>query len=55
MAERMKLSFIADFFNVFNSRPVRLMDQNFETQGGVLNFDFSRPGLGANAYLLPLI
>jgi hypothetical protein len=38
MTERMKLSFIADFFNAFNSCPIRLMDQNFETQGGVLNF-----------------
>ena len=44
LSERTKLSFIADFFNVFNSRPVRLIDQNFETQAGVLNVDFNKPG-----------
>ena len=43
ISERAKLSFIADFFNVFNSRPVRLIDQNFETQAGVLNPDFTKP------------
>jgi hypothetical protein len=43
VSERMKLSFIADFFNVFNSRPVRLVDQNFEAAAGVLNLDFNKP------------
>jgi hypothetical protein len=43
ISERMKLGFIADFFNVFNSRPVRLVDQNFETSLGVLNPDFNKP------------
>jgi len=43
VSERMKLSFIADFFNVFNSRKVRLVDQNFESSAGVLNADFNKP------------
>jgi len=43
VSERMKLSFIADFFNLFNSRPVRLVDQNFEASAGVLNVDFNKP------------
>jgi hypothetical protein len=43
LSERTKLSFIADFFNVFNSRPVRLVDQNFESSAGVLNADFNKP------------
>jgi hypothetical protein len=43
MNERMKLAFIADFFNVFNSRRVRITDQNFETSAGVLNVDFNKP------------
>ncbi|MEP6818418.1 MAG: TonB-dependent receptor, partial [bacterium] len=43
VTERAKLSFIADFFNVFNSRPVRLVDQNFEVSAGVLNPDFNKP------------
>jgi hypothetical protein len=43
LSERTKLSFIADFFNVFNSRPIRLVDQNFESSAGVLNADFNKP------------
>ena len=43
LSERTSLSFVADFFNVFNSRPVRLVDQNFETSAGVLNVDFNKP------------
>lgn len=43
ISERMKMSFIGDFFNLFNSRPVRLIDQNFEAQAGVLNPDFTKP------------
>ena len=38
----MKLSFIGDFFNVFNSKKVRLIDQNFEVGAGVLNQDFTK-------------
>ncbi|HEV7473151.1 MAG TPA: TonB-dependent receptor [Pyrinomonadaceae bacterium] len=43
VTERMKLGFIADFFNVFNSRPVRITDQFFETSAGVTNVDFNKP------------
>lgn len=43
ISENKKLSFIADFFNVFNSRPERLTDQNFESSAGVLNADFNKP------------
>ena len=42
VTERMKLSFIGDFFNVFNRRPIRLIDQNFEVSAGVLNPDFAK-------------
>jgi hypothetical protein len=48
LSERTKLSFIADFFNVFNSRTVRTRSQVFDT-AGVLNFDFDKP----NAYHSP--
>ena len=41
--ERMKLSFVGDFFNVFNSTKLRLIDQNFEVSAGVLNNDFIKP------------
>jgi hypothetical protein len=44
MSETRKLTFIADFFNVFNRRPIRLIDQNFEVQAGVPNVDFAKPG-----------
>jgi hypothetical protein len=43
LSERMRLSFIGDFFNVFNSTKIRLIDQNFETQAGILNNDFTKP------------
>jgi hypothetical protein len=43
LSERTKISFVADFFNVFNSRPVRITDQNFEASAGVLNVDFNKP------------
>ena len=43
LSERTKLKFIADFFNVFNSRPIRIVDQNFESSAGVLNVDFNKP------------
>jgi hypothetical protein len=43
MSERMKLSFIADFFNVFNRKTLRLSSQNFESAAGQLNPDFGKP------------
>ena len=43
ISERTKLSFIADFFNVFNNRPIRLVDQNYESSAGVLNLDLNKP------------
>src|SRR5205807_5133150 len=43
ISERLRMSFIGDFFNLFNSRPVSLIDQNFESQAGVLNVDFNKP------------
>jgi hypothetical protein len=43
ISERTKLSFIADFFNAFNSQPIRLTDQNFESTAGTLNADFDKP------------
>jgi len=43
--ERMRMSFIGDFFNLFNSTRLRLIDQNFETSAGVLNQDFTKPSL----------
>ncbi len=43
ISEKMKLSFIGDFFNVFNSTKLRLIDQNFEVSAGVLNVDFQKP------------
>ena len=47
--EKMKLSFIGDFFNVFNTQSIRLIDQNFESLAGQLNPDFQRVG----SYHLP--
>ena len=41
--ERMKLKFIADFFNVFNSTKLRLPDQFFQSSVGVLNVDYLKP------------
>jgi hypothetical protein len=41
--ERMKLKFVADFFNIFNSTKIRLPDQNFQTTVGVLNVDYLKP------------
>jgi hypothetical protein len=41
--EHAKLSFIADFFNVFNNQAIRLVDQNFESTAGQLNPDFTKP------------
>ena len=43
LTERMKFVFVADFFNVTNSRPVLLRDQFRESQAGQLNPDFLQP------------
>jgi len=43
--ERMKLSFIADFFNIFNTQTVRLKNQNAESTLGQPNPDFLQPTL----------
>ena len=43
--EKMKLNFVGDFFNVFNSTKVRLPNQNFQLTGGVPNVDFLEPQL----------
>ena len=43
ISERMKLNFIASFFNVTNSRKVRLPDQFRESFVGQLNPDFLQP------------
>jgi len=39
-----KLVVSADFFNVFNSQPVRRTDQYVESTAGQLNPDFNQPG-----------
>lgn len=43
--ERMKLSFVADVFNVFNTRTVRLINQNLESTLNQPNPDFGQPVL----------
>jgi len=43
ISERMKLKFIGDFFNVFNSTKIRLPDQNRQLTVGVNNVDFLKP------------
>jgi carboxypeptidase family protein len=45
ISERMKLNFIVDFFNVTNSRKVRLPNQFRESIAGQLNPDFLQPQL----------
>lgn len=45
ICERMKLNFIVDFFNVTNSRKVRLPNQFRESTLGQLNPDFLQPQL----------
>jgi len=49
ISERKRVSFVGDFFNIFNSQKIRLIDQNFEVQAGVLNVDFNKPA----SYRLP--
>jgi hypothetical protein len=51
--EKMKLSFIGDFFNVFNTQSIRLIDQNFESTAGQLNPDFQKVGGLTGSYHLP--
>src|SRR5260221_4080150 len=36
LSDRMKLSFIGAFFNVFNSQKVRIIDQNFEVSADTI-------------------
>jgi hypothetical protein len=43
LSERTKLGFVADFLNVFNRRPIKLVDQNYESSAGVLNLDLNSP------------
>jgi hypothetical protein len=43
--ERLRLSFITDFFNVTNNRKVRLPNQFREGTNGQLNPDFLQPQL----------
>jgi Carboxypeptidase regulatory-like domain len=43
--ERMKLSVIADFFNIFNTQTIRLKNQNAESTLGQPNPDFLQPTL----------
>ena len=43
LTERVKLKFIGDFFNVFNSRKIRLPDQRRQLTVGVDNVDFLKP------------
>ena len=45
ISERMKLSFVADLFNVTNNRRVRLPNQFRESTAGQLNPDFLQPQL----------
>lgn len=43
ISEKRKITFVGDFFNIFNSTGLRLTDQNFEASAGVLNPDFNKP------------
>ena len=45
LTERVKLNFVGDFFNVFNSTKVRLPNQNNQLNGGIPNIDFLKPQL----------
>jgi hypothetical protein len=45
LSERMKLNFVSDFFNVFNSTKVRLPNQDNQLSGGGPNIDFLKPQL----------
>lgn len=43
LSERMKLKFVADFFNIFNTRTVRQFQEFRELSLGVPNVDFLQP------------
>ena len=43
MTERMKLTFVGDFFNVTNNQEVRLIDQFRESTLNQPNPDFGKP------------
>ncbi len=45
MSEKTRMVFIADFFNVFNSRALRLPDMFRESTAGQDNPDFLQPGI----------
>jgi hypothetical protein len=49
ITERMRLTFIGDFFNVTNNQRVRLTDQFRESTAGQINPDFGRPAAEAGA------
>jgi hypothetical protein len=49
LTEKVRLNFVSDFFNVFNSTKIRLPDQNVQTTVGQVNPDFLKPV----AYYLP--
>ncbi len=56
ISERVSLKFVADFFNVTNSRKLRLPDQNRQVTAGQDNPDFSKPSsanFGQRGYHLP--
>jgi len=45
ISEKMKLNFVSDFFNIFNSTKVRLPDQRAQLTVGSPNVDFLKPNL----------
>jgi hypothetical protein len=55
--EKMRLIFIADFFNVTNNRKLRFPDQFRQSTAGQNNPDFLKPGIAATdlnrGYYLP--
>jgi hypothetical protein len=57
LSERMRLAFVADFFNVTNSQKLRLPDMFRESTAGQQNPDFLKPGIAATdlirGYYLP--
>jgi hypothetical protein len=53
LTERVKLKFIGDFFNVFNSRKVRLPDQRRQLSVGIDNVDFLKPSNTFTAFYAP--
>ena len=43
-SKKSKLTLSADFFNLFNTQPIRRTDQFLESTAGQLNPDFTQPG-----------